>query len=216
VRSSPLFRDRRDAGRRLAAALRPQVSAPATVLALPRGGLPIADEIARELDLPLDVLDVRKLGVPGHEELAMGAIAAGGALVINDDVVAELGIRPEVLDEVLEQRRAELAEREPLLRAGRPPLELRGRAAVLVDDGLATGATMRAAILAADRLGASRTIVAVPVAAADTADALRAEADVVVCLATPEPFRGVGVWYGSFPQLGDAEVRAILARDSGT
>src|SRR5689334_13284635 len=183
------FHDRFDAGRQLAAPL-DQYSgrSDVIVLALPRGGVPVGYEVARALGAPLDVLVVRKLGVPGREELAMGALASGGALVFNDDVVFGLGIPDEVVGRVVSTQRLELARREELYRGDRPPLAVAGRTVILVDDGLATGATMRAAIEGLRQLGPARIVVGVPIAAATTCDDLRAEVDDVVCASTPDPF----------------------------
>ena len=205
------FRDRADAGRTLAAALRQYANRnDAIVLALPRGGVPVAYEVARELDAPLDIFLVRKLGVPGHEEYAMGAIAEGGAIVLNRDVLRSLGIPPHALESVIEQERAELERRARLYRQGRAPPQVRERVVILADDGLATGSTMRAAVQALRSLRPARVIVAVPVAPAETCEALRDVADEVLCLRTPEPFHAVGVWYADFAQTLDAEVRELL------
>jgi predicted phosphoribosyltransferase len=205
-----LFRDRADAGRRLAERLGP-MTGDVVVLGLPRGGIPVAYEVARALGAPLDVFVVRKLGVPGHEELAMGAIASGGVRVVNRDVVDALGIPPRVLDEVAAAEGRELERRERSYRDGRPAPEVAGRTVVLVDDGLATGSSMRAAVAALRQLGPERVVVAVPVAAASTCQELRAEVDDVVCSATPEPFVAVGRFYEDFSQTSDEEVRALLA-----
>jgi predicted phosphoribosyltransferase len=186
------------------------------VLALPRGGVPVAFEVARALGAPLDVFLVRKLGVPGHEELAMGAIATGGVRVVNEAVVRELGIGGEVIDAVAGRERAELERRERAYRGERPAPEVRGRAVILVDDGLATGSTMRAAALAVRRQEPERVVVAAPVAARATCAELLAEVDDVVCAATPEPFYGVGRWYEDFSQTTDEEVRELLARARGS
>ncbi|HLI27301.1 MAG TPA: phosphoribosyltransferase [Chloroflexota bacterium] len=210
------FRDRREAGRLLAARLahyrgRPDV----LVLALPRGGVPVGYEVARALGAPLDVFLVRKLGVPGHEELAMGAVASGGVQVLNDDVIAGLGLSERVVAAVTARELQELERRERLYRGARPPHEVHGRTVILVDDGLATGATMRAAIHALRSRGAARIVAAVPVAPPPTCAELRAEADEVVCLVTPEPFLAVGLWYEDFTQTSDDEVRALLADSAG-
>jgi predicted phosphoribosyltransferase len=181
------------------------------VLALPRGGVPVAAEVARALGAPLDVLLVRKLGVPGHEEYAMGALAPGGVRILNDEVVSQLGIPPWSIARATEREMRELERRERLYRAGRGPLQLRGRTVILVDDGLATGATMRAAIAALRILEPARIVVAVPVAARESCEALRQEADEVVCAVMPEPFHAVGLWYEDFPQTSDEEVRRLLA-----
>ncbi|KXS36968.1 MAG: phosphoribosyltransferase [Halomonadaceae bacterium T82-2] len=205
------FEDRRDAGERLASHLAGRVTAPAVVLGLPRGGVPVAAEIARTLDLPLDVLVVRKLGVPGHEEFAMGAIASGGVTVVDDELVTRLRIGSRALDTVIERERAELARREQAYRGDRAYPDLAATTVVLVDDGIATGATMRAAVQAVHRLGAKRCVVAVPVAAPDSLALLRDTADEVVCLAAPEMFSSVGQWYRHFDQTSDTEVRQCLA-----
>jgi len=208
-----IFRDHTDAGRRLASRLGEYAGRPGLlVLALPRGGVPVAFEVALSLGAPLDVFLVRKLGVPGHEELAMGAIATGGVRVVNEAVVRELGISGEVIDAVAARERAELERRALAYRGERPAPEVLGRTVFLVDDGLATGSTMRAAALAVRRQGPARVVVAVPVAARATCDELRAEVEDIVCAATPEPFFGVGRWYQDFSQTTDEEVRELLAR----
>ena len=207
------FRDRREAGRVLAQELAAYARRPdVVVLALPRGGVPVAYEVARALGAPLDVFLVRKLGVPGHEELAMGAVATGGVRVLNDQVVRALGIPPDVIDMVAAWEQQELARRERLYRGDRPPPDVKGRTVILVDDGLATGATMRAALAALRQQQPARRVVAVPTAAAQTCDALRTEADDVVCATTPEPFDAVGFWYEDFSQTTDDEVRELLDR----
>jgi predicted phosphoribosyltransferase len=180
------------------------------VLALPRGGVPVAARVARALGAPLDVFVVRKLGVPGHEELAMGAIASGGVQVVNEQVVGRLGLGEADLRRAAESEGRELARRERSYREGRPPPDLTGRVVILVDDGLATGSTMRAAVAAARRLGPARVVVAVPTAPPPTCQRLRQEADEVVCATTPRPFRAVGNSYRSFPQTSDEEVRDLL------
>jgi predicted phosphoribosyltransferase len=206
-----LFRDRIDAGRQLAAELERYVGRSGVlVLALPRGGVPVGYEVARTLRAPLDVFLVRKLGVPGQEELAMGALASGGVRVLNEDVVRALEIPQEVIDEVTEREQRELERRESAYRGGRPAPAVRGRTVILVDDGLATGSTMRAAVAALRRLQPARIVVAVPVGARDTCDDLAREADEVVCARTPEPFLSVGSWYEDFSQTLDAEVNALL------
>ena len=204
--------DRRSAGRLLADRLDEYADRPGViVLALPRGGVPVAYEVAKSLHAPLDIFLVRKLGVPGHEEFAMGAVASGGVRVLNDRVVQELGIPPAVIDAVTAKEEQELARRERAYRGDRPPPELRGRTVVLVDDGLATGSTMRAALTALRDWRPERVVVAVPVAAPEACDALRSMADEVVCAITPEPFHAVGVWYQEFGQTSDDEVRSLLA-----
>jgi len=211
------FRDRDEAGRALAARLAEVLDPLPTatdglVLALPRGGLPVAHHVAEALQLPLDVLIVRKLGVPGQPEFAMGAIASGGLRVLNDDVVRLLDISPASIDAVARAETTELARREELYRGARPPPTIAGRTVIVVDDGLATGATMRAAVRALRTRSPSRLVVAVPVASADTVDSLRGEADQVVAIATPEPFLAVGRWYEDFDQVSDDEVRQLLTQ----
>jgi predicted phosphoribosyltransferase len=213
--SAQPFRDRVEAGELLAAKLaeyrdRDDV----IVLALPRGGVPVAREVARTLAVPIDVYVVRKLGVPGHEELAMGAIATGGVRQINRDVVDALGIPANVIDAVAERERRELDRREQAYRGDRGPLSLTNRTVILVDDGLATGSTMRAAVMAARQQQPARVIVAVPVGAASTCADLATEADDVVCLRTPDPFVAVGLWYRDFTPTTDHEVRALLGKDT--
>jgi putative phosphoribosyl transferase len=207
------FKNRTEAGRFLAERLSAYANRPDTlVLGLPRGGVPVAYEVAMALNAPLDVFVVRKLGVPGHEELAMGAIATGGARSLNHDVIEYLHIPDEVIDEVIEREERELERRERLYRDGRPARSPRDRVAILVDDGLATGSSMRAAALAVRRQQPASIVVAVPVAASQTCDDLRVEADEVVCGYTPEPFYAVGLWYEDFSQTTDEEVRDLLAR----
>jgi predicted phosphoribosyltransferase len=206
-----VFVDRRDAGRRLADKLTAYADRPdLVVLALPRGGVPVAAEVARALGAPLDVFVVRKLGAPGAEELAMGAVASGGVRVLNDDVVRGLGIASEVIDAVTAAEQRELVRRERVYRGDRPPPDVKGRTAILVDDGLATGASMLAAIAALRRLEPAHITVAVPTASRDTCEALRAHVDDVVCAITPEPFHAVGLWYEDFSQTSDDEVRGLL------
>jgi len=207
------FRDRAEAGRRLAAELSAYAHRPdVRVLALPRGGVPVGFEVARALRAPLDVFLVRKLGVPGHEELAMGAIASGGIVVLNEDVVEQFGVSAAEIEMVAEAERRELARRERRYRGDRPRPELAGTSVILVDDGLATGATMRAAVTALKQEGPEHVVVAVPVAAPETCDALRDEVDDVVCAVTPEPFHAVGLWYADFSQTTDEEVHDLLER----
>jgi putative phosphoribosyl transferase len=207
------FKNRSEAGRFLAEQLSAYANRPDTlVLALPRGGVPVAYEVAKALGAPLDVFQVRKLGLPGHEELAMGAIATGGVRVRNPEVVEYLRIPDEVIDEVTARERRELERRERLYREDRPALSPRGRVVILVDDGLATGSTMRAAILALRQQQPASIVVAVPVAAKQTCEELRAVADEVVCAVTPDPFYAVGLWYEDFAQTTDEEVRELLAR----
>ena len=209
----PPYRDRHDAGRVLASKLdRYAGRQDAIVLALPRGGVPVAAEVARHLGVPLDVFIVRKLGVPGYEELAMGALASGGVRVLNQEVVGELGISEPVIERVVAVQQQELARREQLYRGGRPPLDVAGRTVILVDDGLATGSTMRAAVAGLRQRAPSRVVVAVPVASTSTCEALAGEVDDIVCAQTPEPFLAVGLWYEDFSQTTDEEVRAELDR----
>jgi putative phosphoribosyl transferase len=206
-----VFRDRAEAGDVLAARLGHLAGRPdLLVLALPRGGVPVGARVARALRAPLEVFVVRKLGVPGHEELAMGAIAGGGIQVRNQEVTSRLGLDDAAIERVAEAEAQELARRERSYRAGRPPPDLAGKVVVLVDDGLATGSTMRAAVAAARAAGPARIVVAVPTAPAPTCEQLRREADEVVCASTPRPFRAVGYSYRSFPQTSDEEVRELL------
>jgi predicted phosphoribosyltransferase len=207
------FRDRTEAGRMLAEKLAAYANRPdVLVLALPRGGVPVAYEVARALGAPLDVFLVRKLGVPSYEELAMGAVATGGVRVLNDQIVAGLRIPPHVIEGVTAAELQELARRDRLYRGDRPPPDVRGRTVILVDDGLATGATMHAAVKALRALLPARVVVAVPTGAPETCAQLKAEADDVVCAITPEPFHAVGLWYEDFTQTTDEEVRDLLAR----
>ena len=207
------FADRAEAGRALAQALAARRGAADTiVLGLPRGGVPVAYEVAAALGLPLDVLVVRKLGLPWQPELAMGAIASGGALVTNEEVVRYLDGRDEAFEAVRRREQAELERREQDYRGDRPALAMRGRTGILVDDGLATGATMEAAVRALRALGAKAVVVAVPVASQEARDRIAAVADEVVCLATPMLFSAVGQWYRDFGQTGDEEVRELLDR----
>jgi predicted phosphoribosyltransferase len=208
----PVFLDRRDAGRRLAVELSDYADQnDLLVLALPRGGVPVAYEVARALHAPLDVFMVRKLGVPGYEELAMGAIATGGLRVLDEDLIRMLDLPKEIIDRVTAAEMRELERREREYRGDRPPLDVRGHTVILVDDGLATGSTMRAAIAALKKEGAKRIVVAVPVAPPETCEALKVQVDDVVCAVTPEPFRAVGLWYRDFSQTTDEEVRDLLA-----
>jgi predicted phosphoribosyltransferase len=205
------FHNRADAGRRLAEKLAAYANRPGVlVLALPRGGVPVGGEVARALGAPLDVFLVRKLGVPGYEELAMGAVATGGIRVLNDEIVDGLGISDDVIDAVAAREQQELARRERLYRDDRPPPDVAGRTVILVDDGLATGATMRAAVQALRQRQPARIVVAVPTASPDTCEALKTEADDVICAMTPEPFLAVGHWYEDFRQTTDDEVRDLL------
>ena len=183
------------------------------VLALPRGGVPVGFEVAKALNVPLDVFVVRKLGLPGQEELAMGAIASGGVRVLNRDLIRGLSIPEEVVDEVTREEQRELERREREYRdGGRSPIDVRGMTVILVDDGLATGASMRVAVLALQQKEPAQVIVAVPVAPADTCAELQSVADKVVCAVTPQPFWGVGQWYEDFSQTSDEEVRELLRR----
>jgi len=210
------FADRTSAGRQLADAMRGYRGRQnLLVLALPRGGVPVAAEVARALDAPLDLMLVRKLGVPGQPELAMGAIATGGVQVLNPDIVRALGISEGTIDRVAAQEGRELDRRAHAYRGDRPPPALRDACVILIDDGLATGATMRAAVAAARAHHPATLVVAVPVASADALDLIEPTVDDLVCLAAPEPFLGVGRWYAAFPQTSDAEVRALLAEAIG-
>ena len=203
------FRDRRHAGRVLATHLEQyRGRAGLLVLALPRGGVAVGFEVARELRAPLDIFVVRKLGVPGHEEYAMGAIASGGVKFLNP--MPGLTVQPEAIAAVVAREQAELLRRERLYRQQRPAIPLQGRTVIVVDDGLATGSTMQAAVLAIRQQHPLHLAVAVPVGAVDTCAALRQQADEVICAATPEPFRAVGLWYQQFPQATDDEVCALL------
>jgi predicted phosphoribosyltransferase len=208
-----LFRDRTEAGRLLATQLSRYAGRPdVVVLGLPRGGVPVAYEVSRSLAAPLDVFLVRKLGVPGHEEVAMGAIATGGVRVLSQDLLRQLGIGPAAVEEVAAREQRELERREAAYRGSRPPPEVAGRTAILVDDGLATGSTMRAAAEALRRLGPARIVVGVPVAAPETCRELARLVDDVVCAVTPRPFYAVGQWYQDFSETSDEEVRSLLAR----
>jgi predicted phosphoribosyltransferase len=203
------FHDRADAGRQLAAALGVYKGASTIVLGLPRGGIPVAFQVAQALGAPLGAFVVRKLGVPGQPELALGALASGGIRVLNDDLIRDLRIPPHVIEEVASREAGELARREQLFAAAGTPA-IAGRTVILVDDGLATGATMRAAVRAVRVLGAGRVVVAVPVGAPETCRDMLDEADAVVCLRMPSPFSAVGLWYRTFDQTGDDEVQRLL------
>jgi putative phosphoribosyl transferase len=216
-----VFTDRRDAGQQLAQRLdrygharRPK-DPETIVLALPRGGVPVGYEVAARIAAPLDVLVVRKLGVPGHPELAMGAIASGGIRYIDQRLIDALGVPPDALDAVEARERVELERRERAFRVGRPPLDVAGKQVIVIDDGLATGATMAAGIEALRTRNPARVIVAVPVAPPETCEALGRRADQIVCLVTPSRMYSVGTWYEDFEQTTDAEVRELLdaARD---
>jgi putative phosphoribosyl transferase len=206
------YADRSDAGRFLATKLEAYANRQdVLVLALPRGGVPVAFEVARALHVPLDVFVVRKLGVPGHEELAMGAIATGGTMVLNDIVVQTLHIPEKVIEQVKEKEQQELERREHLYRDDLRPADVEEKTVILVDDGLATGSTMRAAIAALRKQQPARIVVAVPVAALSTCEEMASEVDEIVCAKTPEPFYGVGLWYQDFSQTSDEEVHELLA-----
>lgn len=207
------FRDRIEAGQRLTEDLAAYIGRPdVIVLGLPRGGVPVAAEVARALHAPLDVMIVRKLGVPGEEELAMGAISTGGVRVLNDDVIYAYQVSPEAVAAVTAREQHEVTRREQLYRKDRPLLRLEGKTVILVDDGIATGATMRAAIAAVRVQRPARIVVAVPVAATETCAALREIVDELVCVFSTEAFFGVGLWYDYFPQISDDEVREMLAQ----
>jgi putative phosphoribosyl transferase len=208
-----VFRDRHEAGRLVAGRLAVYADRPdVVVLALPRGGVPVAFEIAAALRVPLDVMVVRKLGVPGHEELAMGAIASGGVQVVNQEVVQYLGLSQAVLESVAATEYQELTRREQVYRGSRGPTIVEGRTVILVDDGLATGSTMRAAVAALRGRHPARIVIAVPTAAPETCEELKTEVDEIVCATTPTPFYGVGQWYDDFSQTTDEEVRDLLER----
>jgi putative phosphoribosyl transferase len=209
-----LFRDRTEAGRVLAHRLAAYANYPdGVVLALPRGGVPVAFEIAEALHLPLDIVVVRKLGVPGHEEFAMGAIASGGARILNQDLIRQLSLSDEIIEHIVAREQRELERRERTYRGQRPVLDVRDRIIIIVDDGLATGSSMRAAIAALRQKGPAKLIVAVPVGARITCSELEALADEVICLETPENFSAVGLWYRDFSQITDEEVIDLLERN---
>ncbi len=210
------FRDRADAGRYLAGLLSDYAGRDdVVVLALPRGGVPVGFEVARALEAPLDVFVVRKLGVPGQEELAFGAIASGGAQILNPDVIRHVGLTSDLIDSVSERERSELARRERLYRGDRPDSELASKTAILVDDGLATGASMRAAVAAVRAQGPARIVVAVPISAPEICATLSAEVDELVCPLRPERFYAVSLWYDRFEQVSDDEVRTLLEKATG-
>lgn len=205
------FRDRAQAGQLLSKELKSYANrSDVIVLALPRGGVPVAREIARSLHATLDVFLVRKLGVPGQEELAMGAIASGGVRILNQDIVQAMGIPAHIIDSVTATEVQELARRESLYRGDRPAPDVMGRTVILVDDGLATGATMRAAVAALRRMKPKRIVIAVPIAAVPTRREFTGEVDEIVCLHTPEPFFSVGFWYDDFSQTTDDNIREML------
>jgi len=209
------FRNRQDAGRQLAEQLTAYADrSDVVVLGLPRGGIPVAYEVAARLSAPLDVFVVRKLGVPGHSELAMGAIASGGIEVLSHELIRDLGISEHLVRQVAGRERLELERRDALYRTARPHghIDVRNQTVILVDDGLATGSTMHAAVLALRELGPERIVVAVPVGARDTCERLRSIADEVVCGSTPEPFDAVGLWYDEFAQTTDEEVQRLLEK----
>ncbi len=209
------LRDRREAGRILAAELMSYAGRPeVVVLGLPRGGVVVAYEVAAALRAPLDIFMVRKLGVPGHEELAMGAIASGGVLTLNDDVVSTLGITPEQIDAAVQRQQAVLEQREAVYRGAAPPLRLEGKTVIVVDDGLATGASMRTALRALRQHDPGRLVVAVPVGPESTCRELAADAEEVVCAVMPDPFQAVGAWYQDFSQTEDEEVVDLLLKAS--
>ncbi len=215
-----IYRDRRSAGKQLAARLDEYANRDdVLVLALPRGGVPVGYEVAKALRAPLDIFLVRKLGVPGHEELAMGAIATGGVQVLNDDVVDYLQIPSAVVDSIAAVEERELERRERAYRGDRPEPDVKGKTVILIDDGLATGSTMRAAAAALRLQDPARIVVAVPVSAPQTCDEYRMGVDEIICAKTPEPFLGVGKWYRDFLQTTDDEVRELLekaqARNAG-
>lgn len=211
------YQDRRHAGQVLAEALNHYKGRThLEILALPRGGVPVGYEVARALGAPLEVFIVRKLGVPGYEELAMGAIASGGAQVLSRPLILRLGIPEKAIASAIAREREELARRERVYRGERAPLQLQGKTVILVDDGLATGSTMRAAAAGLQALKPARLVVAVPVAARETCEELAGEVDEVVCAATPDPFVSVGSWYEDFTQTEDDEVHALLAQSAAS
>jgi putative phosphoribosyl transferase len=207
------FADRFDAGRQLATKLLAYATCPnLLVLALPRGGVPVAYEVARALHAPLDIFIVRKLGVPWNEELAMGAIATGGVRVLNPEAISCSDLPESIIDEVAKREQKELERREDVYRGDRPAFDVHGRTVILVDDGLATGATMRAAAIALRQMRPLKIVVGVPVAPPETCEAFRSEVEEVICAMTPEPFVAVGAWYSDFSQTSDEEVRQLLER----
>jgi len=208
------FIDRHDAGRQLASVVEEAVAGEdAVILALPRGGVPVAFEVASRLGAPLDVLIVRKLGVPWQPELAFGAIATGDVVVVNEDRVKALGIGEDMIKDIIDRERIEVERRQQLYRSGRPPLDIADKTVVVVDDGIATGSTARAALKSLEQRGVKRRIVACPVAAAETVRALATDADEVICLRTPTAFGAVGAWYDDFAPVFDSEVRELLGQE---
>ncbi|MBV6623193.1 MAG: phosphoribosyltransferase [Rivularia sp. (in: Bacteria)] len=208
-----LYRNRTEAGQRLAQKLKDYANRPdVLVLGLPRGGVPVAFEVAKLLNAPLDVFLVRKLGVPGHEELAMGAIASGGIRILNEEVVKDLHLSYKVIDKVTKSEQEEMKRREGAYRDNRSPLDLSNRTIILVDDGLATGATMRVAAVAIRQQQPKQIIAAVPVSAPEICNEFRVEVDEIICAQTPKPFVAVGVWYEKFSQTTDAQVQDLLKR----
>ena len=206
-----LFRDRRDAGRKLAQKLLDYMGRnDVIVLALPRGGVPVAYEVALALNAPLDIFLVRKLGLPGHEEVAIGAIASGGVRVLNKDIVRYFNIPTPLIDAVAQRELQELERRARAYRGNRPPPDVRGRTVILIDDGLATGASMRAAIVGLRAHSPAQIVIAVPTAAPETCEAFEPEVDKIVCATTPDPFHGVSRWYENFSQTTDEEVKMLL------
>ena len=213
---NPRFRDRVEAGQLLGVEVARRLGArnDILVLGLPRGGVPVAYRVAQALQAPMDVFIVRKLGVPGHEELAMGAIASGGVRVLNRDVLAYAAISQKTIDAVVAREEQELDRREQSYRGARGPLDVRGKTVVIVDDGLATGSTMRAAVAALRKMEPGIIVVAVPLAAPQTCEELTREVDEMICLRTPEPFQAVGLWYDDFAQTTDSEVHDLLERSN--
>jgi putative phosphoribosyl transferase len=206
-----IFEDRAEAGAFLATKLMHYTHRPdVLVLGLPRGGIPVAYPIAQALGAPLDVFVVRKLGVPGQEELAMGAIAMGEVIMLNNDLIVQMGVSPAVVESVIKHQTVELSRRESLYRGNRPALSVQGRTIILVDDGLATGATMLAAVVALQRMQPTKIVIAVPVATKQICEAFQEKVDEIVCAITPSPFIAVGAWYKNFSQTTDDEVRALL------
>ena len=216
--TTKFFRDRVEAGRFLARKLTEYGNrSDVVVLALPRGGVPVAYEVAQALKAPLDIFVVRKLGVPGYEEYAMGAIASGGIRILNEQLIRSLNIPVDLVDEVTAIEFTELERRERLYRGARAPMDITRQTVIIVDDGLATGSTMRAAVKALRKKNPQKIVVAVPVGARETCDSFRNEVDTVaVCAITPEPFRAVGVWYRNFSQTTDAEVQQLLRKAEQT